>query len=228
MNPDRPQVPFPSILIVDDEPVTRMMVRQVLEEAGYIVLEAEDGNIGVELCAQSRPDLVLMDVSMPNLNGFEACRTIHSKDATRHTPILMLTSLDDVQSVRLAFEAGATDFITKPINWALLSQRIRYALKARDIEWQLRESEGRLSDAHRIARLEHWSVDVNEGQVTVSPGLGRILNLDSQLGHGLRAVMRRFSRAERSSLLQFVRAAMRDEAEREAEVRLHAEDSGTH
>ena len=109
------------ILVVDDEPVTRMMLRQVLENAHYSVFEAEDGEHGIHLCLAEQPDLVLMDVRMPRVNGFDACKAIRRSPVSRHIPVLMLTGLDDVLATQLAFDAGATDFITKPINWPLLA-----------------------------------------------------------------------------------------------------------
>ncbi len=166
---------YERILIVDDEEITRMMLRRVLEEAGYLVLEAADGLQGVELCLRECPNVVLLDVRMPVMNGFDACRAIRQEPAICYTPVLILTSLDDVVAVQLAFEAGATDFITKPINWALLAQRVRYALRARQIELQLRESETRLARAQRIARLGSWRYAIDADWINLSEELCQLL-----------------------------------------------------
>ena len=141
-----------TILIVDDESVTRLMVRKVLEESDYRVVEAQDGVQALERVQEGMPELILLDVRMPRLNGFDTCRALRQQAQGRHVPILMLTGLDDVVAVQLAFEAGATDFITKPINWALLAQRLRYALHGKQQEDRLRESEARLVHAQRLAR----------------------------------------------------------------------------
>jgi diguanylate cyclase (GGDEF)-like protein len=165
------------ILVVDDESVTRMMVRRVLSDSGYVVEEAEDGEQAVAACAANLPDLVLMDVRMPRLNGFDTCRAIRQLPRGAHVPVFMLTSLDDVMAVTLAFEAGATDFITKPINWALLGQRVRYALRTHRTEQQLRASQSTLARAQRIARLAQWSLDLRAGRCRLSPEMGAMLGL---------------------------------------------------
>ena len=146
----------PTILIVDDEEVTRMMVRRVLGGYGYEVLEAFNGAAALDLCQRQAVDLVLMDVRMPLMNGFDACRGLRNLARHAHTPVLMLTSLDDVMAVTLAFEAGATDFITKPINWTLLAQRVRYALRSSAVDRELRASRQALASAVRIARLQAY------------------------------------------------------------------------
>ena len=171
-----PQGQGETILIVDDESVTRMMVRQVLQESGYGVVEADDGDRALELVGQGMPDLIVLDVRMPRMNGFDTCRAVREMPSGQHVPILMLTGLDDVMSVQIAFDAGATDFITKPINWALLAQRLRYALRAREQEARLRESEVRLAHAQKVARLGQWRYDVSSGQVSLSHGMAEHLN----------------------------------------------------
>ncbi len=170
-----------TVLIVDDESVTRMMVGQVLEESKYRVVEADDGDVAVARAGDRMPDLVLLDVRMPRMNGFDTCRALRELPEGRHVPILMLTGLDDVVAVQLAFEAGATDFITKPINWALLGQRLRYALRAKRQEELLRESEARLAHAQQLARLGQWRYEPHEGRVSVSPNLAEHLGLPGRL-----------------------------------------------
>jgi diguanylate cyclase (GGDEF)-like protein len=112
---------------VDDDPTTRKLVQAVLSKHGYQVLLAPTGQDGVDSFIANRPDLVLMDVQMPGMNGFEACALIRQLDG-HATPIIMLTGSEDLESIESAFTAGATDFITKPINFPLLAQRVRYAL----------------------------------------------------------------------------------------------------
>jgi signal transduction histidine kinase len=120
----------PLILIVDDDPIMRTLVRAALEGDGFAVAEAGDG---VEAClvfADRRPDLLLVDVVMPQMDGFGLCRELRRRPSSARVPILMATGLDDVASITAAYEAGATDFISKPINWLILSHRIRYMLRA--------------------------------------------------------------------------------------------------
>jgi diguanylate cyclase (GGDEF)-like protein len=173
---------YERILIIDDEEITRMMLRRVLEESGYWVLEAANGQQGLQTCLLENPDAVLMDVRMPVMNGFEACQAIRQEPGISRIPILMLTSLDDVVAVQLAFDAGATDFVTKPINWALLAQRVRYALRAREIERQMRENEEQLARAQRIARLGYWRYEIAVDWLNLSLELCHLLEIDTVRG----------------------------------------------
>jgi len=208
-----------SILVIDDESVTRMMVRQVLEESKYRVEEAGDGIEGVEKARVRLPDLILLDVRMPRMNGFDTCLAIRELPGGRHVPILMLTGLDDVVSVRLAFDAGATDFITKPINWALLAQRLRYALHAKEQEERLRDSEERLAHAQQVARLGQWAFDLTRATLLLSTGLAELLGFPAaEVSAG--EFRRRIHQQDRLALFRFLRRALEDGEPAEQEFRL--------
>ena len=116
-----------SILIVDDDTATRFMINQTLSKSSYVLYEAESGSEAIELLKDKMPDLILMDVEMTDDNGINVCREI--RDMGHDVPIIMMTSRNDSNTIDAAFEAGATDFLTKPINWSLLVQRIRYAIR---------------------------------------------------------------------------------------------------
>jgi DNA-binding response OmpR family regulator len=116
-------------LVVDDDPVMRVLIRRALEKGGFVVHEAENGRAGVERFALLQPDILLLDVLMPELDGFSACREIRAMVQGARTPIVMLTGLDDVESVDRALEAGATDFIVKPMDWSNLAHRVRQLLR---------------------------------------------------------------------------------------------------
>src|SRR5205807_7259002 len=103
----------PLILIADDDQTERFLQRQVLESAGFDIVEAKSGTAALELYAECKPDLVLLDVMMPEMNGFDVCRAIRTLPGGRNTPVLMATSLDDVDSIEEAYRVGATDFIDK-------------------------------------------------------------------------------------------------------------------
>ena len=208
------------VLIVDDEGVTRMMIRRVLEDYGYVVLEAQDGQTATRLCDSEAPDLVLMDVRMPVMNGFDACRAIRRSLRSGHTPVLMLTALDDVMAVTLAFEAGATDFVTKPINWALLAQRVRYALRTSATERELRESQVALARAQKIARLGQWRLDLDTGRVHCSRELRDLLGLSMPDGIRMRELVRQVAVEDRARLRRFVRDLHRSQREHEVEIRI--------
>ena len=164
-------------LIVDDDPVMRILIRKVLEEDKFVVHEAENGREAVARFPEMQPDIVLMDVMMPELDGFGTCRGIRELPSGARTPILMLTGLDDLESINQAFEAGATDFIAKPINWGVLGYRVRYLLRsARTLEQLVRNQES-LAEAQRIARLGNWEWDIENDHVYWSAETYRILGL---------------------------------------------------
>lgn len=117
-------------LLVDDDPVMRMLVKEALEQCGLVVDEAEDGTEALSAYEKARPDIVLMDVMMPLMDGFEACKHLRGMPEGDRTPVIMVTGLDDLDSITRAYEVGATDFVTKPINAVVLSHRVRYMLRA--------------------------------------------------------------------------------------------------
>jgi len=132
---------LPLVLVVDDDSTQRLLARAALEQAGFAVQEAEDGLAAVESAANDRPDLILMDVEMPNLDGFGACSTIRKMPDFAETPIVMLTGREDDESVQSAYDSGATDFVSKPINWSLLAHRVRYIIRVSYVSKGLRVSE---------------------------------------------------------------------------------------
>ena len=113
------------ILVVDDDRGTRLLMRRKLQRHGYVVVEAADGRSAIAMYERTRPDLVLMDARMPEMDGFTACSTIRKQPGGMTTPILIVTSLDDEESIADAFQAGATDYLSKPVNWAVLRHRLR-------------------------------------------------------------------------------------------------------
>jgi diguanylate cyclase (GGDEF)-like protein len=127
---DKLPVKRPLVLVVDDEDSARLIARASLEHAGLAVEEAPNGREGVDAFERLRPDLVLMDVLMPEMDGFAACAAIRSLPGGGSVPILMLTGLDDVESIRKAYLVGATDFTTKPIHATVLGYRANYLIRA--------------------------------------------------------------------------------------------------
>jgi two-component system, sensor histidine kinase len=140
-----------TILIVDDDPVVRSLMRATLENDNFEVIEAVDGVEGCELYEERRPDLLLVDVMMPRMDGFELCRELRGRLASAYVPIVVATSLDDVPSIARAYDAGATDFIPKPINWLVLNHRVRYILRASRAFDELRRNQERLIAARDAA-----------------------------------------------------------------------------
>lgn len=116
------------ILIVDDSPSQLMGIRRIVESLGHEALTAEDGAAGVEAAKRELPDLILMDVVMPNLNGFQATRSITRDPATKHIPVILVTTKDQETDKVWGMRQGARAYITKPFSDAELSETISTAI----------------------------------------------------------------------------------------------------
>ncbi|WP_219118321.1 bifunctional diguanylate cyclase/phosphodiesterase [Janthinobacterium sp. UMAB-56] len=136
------------VLVADDDPVMRLLMRQMLTQVGLDVIEAEDGVQALASYKRGGPDLVMLDVDMPALDGFAVCREIRHQEVGGTVPIIMVTGGDELEAVTRAYEVGATDFISKPINWPILGHRVLYVLRASDAIARLR-----IADAHNRAVL---------------------------------------------------------------------------
>ncbi len=112
------------VLVVDDEDMTRKLLRLMLERDGFTILEAEDGQQALDMIADSRPDLVILDVMMPNLDGFTACQILRTQPETADLPIILLSARTQVEAVRAGLQAGADRYMTKPISKPELVQTI--------------------------------------------------------------------------------------------------------
>jgi signal transduction histidine kinase len=141
------------ILVVDDDPVACLLVRETLERAGFAVIEASDGVEGCRRYEEHHPDLILVDIIMPRMDGYELCRELRNRPDGAYVPIVMVTGLDDVSSIARAYDAGATDFMSKPVDWALLNYRVRYVLRAEE----LRRNQERLIAAKEVAEAANRS-----------------------------------------------------------------------
>jgi CheY-like chemotaxis protein len=136
---DRSQEQTPLILVADDDRATRLLLKLAMEEEGYRVVEAKDGEQCLAAFTRWQPDMVLLDAIMPEMDGFTCCQQLRQLPGSTNTPILIITALDDQDSIDRAFAAGATDYITKPIYWAVLAQRVRRLLATsqalKQFEW---------------------------------------------------------------------------------------------
>lgn len=130
-----------TILIAEDEPTQRILLKECLEAVGYRAIEAEDGEQALCAFDQHQPDLVLLDLEMPGKNGFEVCRILRASEQNTNIPIVITTTVGDTHSVNQAFEAGATDFVGKPVNYSVLPHRLRYILRAHQNYQRLLASE---------------------------------------------------------------------------------------
>jgi diguanylate cyclase (GGDEF)-like protein len=162
------------ILIVDDDRTMRLLLRHALERDGYSVEEASDGLEALALFSTCDPDIVLMDAAMPEMDGFSACQSLQDVPGGKDTPVLMITGLDDDASVERAFSSGASDYITKPVNWAVLRQRVRRMVNERRAERHVNflayhdSLTGLPNRTLFIERLEHHIARARRGGVQIA------------------------------------------------------------
>lgn len=132
------------ILVSDDDQIVRMLTRQCLEAENMIVIEASNGHEALDMFVRERPDLVFLDVEMPGMSGLEVCRRIREMPQGESIPIMIVTGSDDRESIDQGFEAGATQYKTKPVNWSLLGRDVHYMLRASQAFNSLKRQEDRL------------------------------------------------------------------------------------
>lgn len=156
----------PVILVVDDSATMRMITCNALIKEGFNVLQAENGESALSLLKTTKPDAILLDVEMPGLNGFEVCQKIRKSTEWRYLPIMMVTGLEDYESINQAFEAGATDFTSKPINPTLLGYRVRYMVRTSSYfqELQIAEQKVRALNDELINKL----VEIQQNAIAVA------------------------------------------------------------
>ena len=126
-------------LIVDDDGVMRLLEYETLSQFDFVVHEASDAQAALELLSTLVPDLLLLDVDMPGMNGFELCRRVRQRWDMTRLPIIMVTGMDDLDSINEAYQSGANDFVSKPINWPILGHRARYVLRSAQAVRELHE-----------------------------------------------------------------------------------------
>ncbi len=139
-----------TVLVVDDEAGDRELLRELLEKEGYLVLEAESGEEALRLAMEASPRLILLDVMMPDLNGYEVCRRLREEPRTRFIPVVMVTAHGDLEHRLLGIEAGADEFLLKPVNLSELTARVRSLLRLRAYHDDLEESHRRLKESEEL------------------------------------------------------------------------------
>ncbi len=140
------------ILVVDDVPVNLKLQRTYLNAVGYEVVDARDGIEALEMVEREMPDLILLDVMMPKMNGFQVCQTLKNGKNTRFIPIIMVTALNELEDKIKGIEAGADDFICKPYNKLELLARVKSLLRIKHLHDQLEEKVAELEIAHQKLR----------------------------------------------------------------------------
>jgi signal transduction histidine kinase len=151
MREDRKEHPL--VLVVDDDETIRSMVRESLEVIGLTVKEAENGEQALYAFEQSKPDLVLLDILLPDMDGFTTYARIRQLLNGENIPVVILTGINDFETITRAYEIGVTDFIIKPINLLLLRYRVLYILRASQAIDELRKSKDRLEQAQKLESI---------------------------------------------------------------------------
>ncbi|BAZ37860.1 multi-sensor signal transduction histidine kinase [Calothrix sp. NIES-4101] len=233
------------ILIVDDDTVTRRQLRELLQQAGYSVTEASDGEEALDVYQQLKPDMVLLDALMVRMDGFTCCQmlrnlennqAIYSSSNTQsntqssiqsNIPILMLTVLSDQNSVDRAFAAGATDYITKPIHWQVLRQRVRHLLESKrtmeELHYQTEQAkrrEAQLIIALQSAQMGIWDWDIVNDRVIWSDNKEALFGLEKGSFAGTyESFLRSVYPQDRDLVISAIQRAMEEAREYDIEFR---------
>ncbi|MFQ5864148.1 MAG: diguanylate cyclase [bacterium] len=154
-----------TILVVDDVPVNIQLLTTYLASEGYRVISAKDGAEAIQSVQEDYPDLVLLDVMMPKLNGFEVCKIIKSNEDTHFIPVIMVTALNELEYKLKGLDSGADDFISKPFNKLELLTRVKSLLRIKLLNEELKEKVNELQKAHEKLR-----------QLAITDGLTELYN----------------------------------------------------
>lgn len=134
---------LPTVLVVDDEPFNLSLMDGILNKR-YTVQKASNGAEAIELAFANPPDLILIDVMMPGMDGFEVCRRLKGNATTMHVPVIFITAKNEIKDEELGFSVGASDFIHKPISVPIVSARVRTHLKVKFMQDYLRSENAKL------------------------------------------------------------------------------------
>jgi len=195
-----------TILIADDDEGHLLLTEAALAGAGYVVVTAHDGAQAVTEFAASHPDLVILDVMMPNMTGIEACGAIRQRPDGQHLPVLMLTGRNDLAAISDAYAAGASDFAQKGLNPRLLVERVRFLLRDQELQNDVWSSRSKLLLAQRIARVGHWELDLEGRTLSLSPMASALLAVDAASLQDYEHFVTRLNPDEREAARQAFRA----------------------
>jgi diguanylate cyclase (GGDEF)-like protein/PAS domain S-box-containing protein len=196
---EKPRI-TPEILVVDDDRFMRRFIREALGNVGYDVAEAANGEDAIVVCQTRMPDAMFLDVYLSGMDGFEACRSIRRMEGGEDVPILMVAVGGEEDLVQKAYEAGATDFLSKPVNGTLLGYRVRYLLRSARTSTALRRSRERLRLAQRIAGLGYYEWKIPENVWNFSEESRKILGIEATSAEGATAVFRSAHPEDRNAM----------------------------
>ncbi|MCT7964926.1 response regulator [Laspinema sp. D1] len=154
----------PNILVVDDTPDNVRLLSSVLTDNGYRVCKALKGDMALTVCKNALPDLILLDVMMPGMDGYEVCKCLKQQESTRHIPVIFLSALNEVEDKVKAFEAGGVDYISKPFQEAEVLSRVQTHLKLRQLQINLEEKNLCLQQEITERQQAQRSLEVSEAK----------------------------------------------------------------
>lgn len=186
---DTNEVPLKRVLTIDDDDMIRLMLKGILSHEGFDVLGAADGLTGLELFQEYCPDLVLLDVMMPKMDGFACLEALRALPGNSLLPIVMLTGADERESIHRSFELGATDFIAKPINWQTLPYRLRYTMRSHEALDNLARCEAVLRNIQITPPQGTWTWERSTDQITWSVQALKVLGLAPKNCHSPRLAL---------------------------------------
>jgi CheY-like chemotaxis protein len=196
------------VMIVDDDPQIRLLLGEALLSAGLRVKKATSGEQALEMLASCRPDLILLDVIMRGMNGFEVCSRIIENPKTADIPIVMVTATNDLESVKRAYNMGVIDFISKPISWGVVGYRVNFLLRALTSFSDLKTSERRLIRAQSIAKVGNWEWVRETGKASFSNEAKRILRLSSPEESSFKSFINRVHDQDRQMFKDALKTAL--------------------
>ncbi len=163
----------PVVLVIDDSPAHRLLMTSLLEQEGYRAVAAQDGEAGVRAVEEHRPDLLLLDLLMPGIDGYEVCRRLRADDRLDQMPIILMTARTDVEDVVRGLDAGADDFLTKPFRTPELLARMRSSMRQR-------QTMKRMATAHTVAAVLANAVEAKDP--ATEHHCQRLANLAARVG----------------------------------------------
>lgn len=212
----------PRVLMVNDDPVFLLLSVQALTQAGFEVSSATDGLAALQAIGLSAFDAVVLDALLPDLDGLAVCRRLRAQAEFEHLPILVMTSLDDDDSIAQAYDAGATDFLIKTTHFNLLVKRLQYMLRAAQTRLELERSKARLAQAQALARMGSCSWRARTGlldaQFQLSPEGCAVLGFAPGARVSARRALSLVHPADRRGLVRLLRESALHRAPISADV----------
>ena len=188
------------LLVVDDDRLNRMLLTRALGEAGYTAETAENGRQALALLRDRRQpafDIILLDVLMPEMDGYQTLACIKEQGTLQHLPVIMISAVDDMDSIIRCIKLGATDYLTKPFNAALLHARISASLagkRLRDLELEYLEQVGRVTAAAAAVEAGTFAPESLEGVAARADALGQLARVFQRMAREVRAREERLQR----------------------------------